>query len=255
MTLKTQNDMKKDLLLIILITTLSVSSNQASFLDGKSQYQEFSPDDIPFVITQDPWNVDGTGNHRAVVLVSDIQTDAVIATLPWRRPDMRPETKRIIVTYARTGEIIQNVTILELTPEIGKIAFQPQGAGEYYIYYLPYKFRKGFDSARYGKPWNDYLPPKETADTAWKANVNKNLSIIPQAKVKQFESRSEFDFFTSMGLIATREEEQSLAKQTQDGFLIFPEDRAFPIRLSQKTSSTMDRKRSFFQIFWNGSQK
>ena len=226
--------MKKTLLLITLITTLGGCSNRASFPDGKSQYQEFSPDGIPFVITQTPWDVDGSGNHRAVVLVSDIQADAVIATLPWRRPDMRPETKRIIVTNARTGENIRNVTVLELTPETGKIAFQPREAGEYYIYYLPYKFRKRSDDARYGKPWNDYLSPEEIADTDWKANVNKNQSTLPQVKVKQFESRSEFDFFTPMGLIATSEEEQVLAKQAQDGFLIFPEDRAFPIRLSKR---------------------
>lgn len=224
----------KTILLITLIIALGGCSKRASFPDGKSQYQEFSPDGIPFVITQVPWDVDGTGNHRAVVSVADMQPDAVIATLPWRRPDMRPETKRIIVTNVRTGENVRNVSVLEFTPEAGKIAFQPQDTGDYYIYYLPYKFRKGYGDARYGSPWNDYLPPEETADVNWKANVCKNQSTLPQAKVKLFESRSEFDFFTPMGLIATDEEEQTLLKQAKDGFLIFPEDRAFPIRLPKK---------------------
>ncbi|MGV8093769.1 MAG: glycoside hydrolase domain-containing protein [Mangrovibacterium sp.] len=201
--------------------------------DGESQYVPFSPDGIPFSVADSAWNVDMRGNHRAVVHVGQVGQNAVKAILPWRRPDLRPETKKIIVTDAATGKEIRNVVVLDFSSESGTIAFQPQTIpGDYYIYYLPYKFRKGWNDARYGKPWNDYLPPEYEAGQDWVDRIKNNPDVIPLAEIRRIESRSQFDFFTSMGLIATQKEIENLKAKVQDDFLTFPEDRAFPIRLT-----------------------
>ncbi|GHT11861.1 hypothetical protein FACS1894170_05960 [Planctomycetales bacterium] len=47
------------------------------------------------------------GNHRAVVEVS-AQTEAVRVLLPWRRADVLPESKRVVVKDA--DECIKSVT-------------------------------------------------------------------------------------------------------------------------------------------------
>lgn len=175
---------------------------------------------------------DMKGNHWAVVKVVNPDLNAVVATIPWRRPDLRPETKKVVVYGVKTGKEVVNVKVLEFSVEKGRIAFQPQvGETEYYVYYLPYKFRKGWDDARYGKPWNDYLAPTYHADPTWEASVEKDKAALPEAKVERIESRSTFDAFTSMGLIATQNEITSILGKYKDDYLVYTEDRAFPIRL------------------------
>lgn len=201
-------------------------------LNGESQYQPFAPDGIPFVVADSMWQADMYGNHRAVVEVAGVKEQkSVQVHLPWRRPDLRPETKKIIVVDAKTGQEIKNIWVDDFSAESANIIFEPvSGNGIYYIYYLPYRFRKGWDDARYGKPWNDYLPPVYETDERWKANIPH--SDIMKVRVKCFESRSRFDAFTPMGLVATKLEMDSLKQVYLTNPVLFPEDRAFPIRLT-----------------------
>ena len=84
------------------------------------------------------WELDKRGSHRAVVRVEE-PADAVRAFLPWRRRDLAPETKAVIVTDARTGSRIDNVVTLNVTGEYGDIVFQPVTVpGDYHVYYLPH---------------------------------------------------------------------------------------------------------------------
>lgn len=213
-----------------LFLCLLSCSPKTETLNGDSQYLPFAPDGIPFTVADTMWRADMQGNHRAVVQVSDINGNtAVKAVLPWRRPDLRPETKKIIVVDAQTGQEIKNVEVSDFSSESGTVTFEPvSGKGLYYIYYLPYKYRKGWGDARYGKPWNDYLPPVYEADDTWKSALSGDL---PEVEVLRFESRSKFDAFTPMGIIATVAETDSLLKQHPETPILFPEDRAFPIRL------------------------
>ena len=137
--------MRKYIEYIVLFLFLLSCSSKVEILTGDSQYQPFAPDGIPFVVADSMWNVDMRGNHRAVVRVSDINSNtAVKAVLPWRRPDLRPETKKVVVVDGQTGIEIKNVEILDFSSESGTIIFEPiSGEGLYYIYYLPYKYRKG----------------------------------------------------------------------------------------------------------------
>ncbi len=225
-------------LLALLPAFVQCAKQTFSRHDGQSQYKSFTPDGTPFIVTDSLWNVDSLGNHRAIVSVANAQHRAVVARLPWRRPDRHPATKRIVVVDNKTGRKIRNVHVLKLTSEQGEIAFEPATLpGDYSIYYLPYKFREKWDDARYGKPWNDYLDTTSyaLADKEWVKNVIARQSSLPAARLRRFESRTGFDFFTSMGLIATQEEERLLReKHPGKPFILFPEDRAFPIRLPDR---------------------
>lgn len=221
--------MKKYLLLIGAILALGCSSKKPN---GQTAFKAFAPDGIPFVVADSAFMPDSKGNHRAVVKISKSDLDAVMVNIPWRRPDLRPETKKVVVYGVHTGKEVLNVKVLEFSSEKGKIVFQPQaGETDYYVYYLPYKFRKGWDDARYGEPWNDYLAPIYNADPSWLASVEKNKATLPKAKVERIESRSDFDAFSSMGLIATAKEKASILEKHKDNYLVYTEDRAFPIRL------------------------
>jgi hypothetical protein len=221
--------MKKYLLsicLLYLIVSCSVSPRETT------TFEPFAPDGIPFVVADSAFMPDMKGNHRALVSVDDTKEIAVVATIPWRRPDLRPETKKVVIFTKESHKEIENVKVMGLSSESGKIVFQPEpGQTEYYIYYLPYKFRRGWGDARYGKPWNDYLAPEYAANPSWLETVEKSIETLPQAKVERIESRSEFDAFTSMGLIATEKETDAIKEKYPDDFLIYTEDRLFPIRL------------------------
>jgi len=203
-------------------------------LDGESQFMVFAPDGIPFTIADSIWNADSLGNHRAIVKVDGSGIlHAVKVTLPWRRSDMRPETKKIVVVDSKTGEKIKNVSIIAFSLEKGVVAFQPKTVpGIYEVYYLPAKFKKGWVEGRSVPRWNDYLPPEYDTEPGWEQEVKRNPAAIPEAKVNRFEARSKFDFFTPMGLAATEKEINDLKQKNKGNYMLFPEDRSYPIRLT-----------------------
>lgn len=210
----------------------------------EDSYQTYAPDGIPFTIADSAWKADGYGNHRAVVRVKEPdRTKAVLVSLPWRRPDMRPETKKIVVVDGTSEQEVKNVQVRDLTSETGTIVFEPAaGSGKYYIYYLPYHFRKGWDDARYGNPWNDYLAPVYEADSTWLSALPAGDTAFPVAEVVCFESRTRFDAFTSMGTIATLREMEEIRRKHDEGPVIFTEDRVFPIRLTDRLPARWVRK-------------
>ncbi len=170
------------------------------------------------------WNADSLGNHRAVVYV-DTKVTAVKVTLPWRRNDLNPENKRIIVEAASTHAKVMNVAIATITREYGAIYFEPEaGEGLYYIYYMPYK-----NEGRSNYPKGVYLKPENTASGEWSA---KYAATPSTATLKEFQSINSFNSFYPMELIATRNEtEQLKAKSKDQPFLLFPEDRMHPVKM------------------------
>ena len=112
------------------------------------------------------WDADSLGNHRVVVSVEK-PADAVLATIEWRRRDLNPEDKNLIVVDATTGKRITNVCRFAVNRERGEVAFQPQTVpGEYYIYYL----KNVMSGSRY-YPTVNYPPFENTASADW---IKKN---------------------------------------------------------------------------------
>ncbi|MCX7598251.1 MAG: DUF6067 family protein, partial [Armatimonadetes bacterium] len=180
------------------------------------------------------WPERGHGNHRAVLRVSE-QADAVRAHIEWRRRDRNPEKKAVLV-FDSQGQRVMNVVCIEVRREYGDIVFQPiNGPGEYYVYYLPYNPGVGnFDDP------GTYFPPEDTASPQWRAAngltpegiAEGRWRNLPQAELVEIQARGEFHRMDPMEVIATEEEVQALlAAHSGRTYLLFPEDRKFPIRM------------------------
>lgn len=177
------------------------------------------------------WNADSLGNHRVIVSV-DKPADAVLATIDWRRRDLNPEAKNLIVVDAATGERITNVCRFTIDRERGEVVFQPQTVpGEYYIYYL-----KNVMSGSPYFPTVNYPAFENTASADWvKKNKlsGKKAPALPAAKVVQFQAINELNSFYPMEVIATSNETARLLKEHPgEKYILFTEDRKFPIRMT-----------------------
>lgn len=122
------------------------------------------------------WAADSFGNHRAVVSV-EAAAPAVWAHLPWRRPDLHPESKAVWVVDAKTGQRVINVARGSINRESGDIAFEPtSGPGEYFVYYLRYA---GSVTSNY--PKLTYPGSDSTAAAAWLALFDpRQLDRLPR---------------------------------------------------------------------------
>ncbi|MHA4806604.1 glycoside hydrolase domain-containing protein [Flavitalea flava] len=189
------------------------------------------------------WNADSLGNHRAVIRYNGSGNIARVI-IPWRRRDLSPEKKRIIVQDAKTGKRVMNTVKVNSNRESGELYFEPlSGKGIYYVYYLPYR-----NEGRSNYPKGVYLKPDTTATVEWATHVNAQSPINGQASsggsraaptsipvnctVEEFQSIDAFNSFYPMEVIATAKETKDLkAKFPGRSFLIFPEDRLHSIRM------------------------
>jgi hypothetical protein len=182
------------------------------------------------------WDDLAYGHHRAIVRV-DSPADAVLAHIPWRRPDHEPETKEVIVIDAATGLRIVNLARASLTREAGDLVFQPKTApGDYFVYYLPFLV-----TGRTNYPKVEYPRPVDRAEREWlerngltrEAIAAGAWRTLPRAQVVAIQASSALDAFTSMEMIATPQEVQALlSKHLGEPFLLFGEDREHPIRMT-----------------------
>ncbi len=195
-----------------------------------------APREIPYGTGN--WSADAfdpLGNHRAVVRVAS-RADAVLVRIFWRRHDVDPEKKNIVLLHAATKAELKNVVRLDINREFGELVFQPQyGPGEYLVYYLP------TDGPGRSKnyPVITYPPPVLTADNAWMERHQlghleaQKRREFPQAQVAQFQSVDDFNSFFPMGVIATEAERERLLHGNREGtLLLFPEDRTRSIRMT-----------------------
>ena len=182
------------------------------------------------------WDSATLGNHRVVVRVS-YEADAVWVHIPWRRRDPDPEKKNIVIINAESGEQIKNLYRVHIDQAYSELVFQPQTVpGEYYIYYMPYKI-----SGQRFSPTLSYLEPEETPDSEWlkknglvsKISAFEKRHDFPLAEVVEFQSIDKFNSFSSMENIATESEiKELLAQNPKMEYLLFPEDRKDPIRMT-----------------------
>src|ERR1035441_532525 len=222
----------------------------ATLLAVMGEGSAFALDEVAYGVAKEPWT-EGMGNHRAIVRVEQTQ-DAVMARIRWRRRDRDPERKQIIVVDAASGLRITNVARLHLDRFEGVLAFQPQTApGDYFVYYLPF-----VPEPNWGSYNHDYLPPQETAASDWKARLPADTEGLPRASVVRLEARTEFDSSYPMEVVATPDETQAMCARSAaftlqnsrsstelhpegrtiiaPAYLVFPEDRRFPIRMTDE---------------------
>ena len=174
---------------------------------------------------------DELGNERARVLVTQ-SADAVVVRIPWRRRDAAPDRKNILIVDAASGQTLKNLFRIAVTREAGVLAFQPHsGPGVYLVYYEPFE--------QTGSPYFPkviYPPPNGQADPEWVQRnglASDGWKSLPEAQTIQIQARSEWDRSDPMEVISTADETARLAAMYPDApYMIFPEDRAHPIRMT-----------------------
>lgn len=188
----------------------------------------FACSQVPYTSGNNGWKEDSLGNHRAVVLFTG-EGKVAKAVIPWRRNDPSPETKCIIVQDAKTGAKINNTRTGIINNEKGEIWFEPvSGKGKYFVYYMPYR-----NEGRSNYPKGVYLPAGNTAAADWLSSINSLMK--PNTQVKEIQSISDFNSFYPMEVIATADETAALtARSKRDNFIVFPEDRMFPIKMQER---------------------
>ncbi|MCX6921955.1 MAG: DUF6067 family protein, partial [Verrucomicrobia bacterium] len=178
------------------------------------------------------WDSAKLGNHRAVLSVAD-KAAAVWAHIPWRRRDVDPEKKNLILIEESTSQRVTNLLRVAVSGASGDIVFQAPNRGTYYLYYLP------CISRGQNYPSVSYQPPVSTADPAWLSGngLSKISSLVednfPQAKVVEMQAIDPFSSFYPMEVTATPDEVRRLfVSQPGKAFLLFPEDRSNPVRMA-----------------------
>jgi len=176
-----------------------------------------------YIITESPWP-ENLGNHRAIIRV-DSPAEAVSLDIVWRRHDLFPERKKFIIIH-ESGDTIKNIHRVNVDNEHCQLTFGPvEEAGKYYFYYMPYEVQENYGFYNKG-----YLEQENPPDSEWLIKSRKKKNI-PKAELTEFQARTSFDSFYPMEVTALKSEKDSLIKTQNADFLVFPEDRKFPIRM------------------------
>jgi len=208
---------------VFLVATLAYAQN----VD-----YSFNPNLSPIKYGIGSFTENGHGNHRVVVNVS-APSDAVLARVEWRRRDVKPEDKGIIVENPN-GKIV-NSKAFNVKDLDGDVVFEAKTAGNYYIYYLPYTP----SSAPFIEK-SDYYSPVSKADANWLLNnkIDKDtvgesiLNSFSKAKQIEVQARDAFNSMYPMEVPVTDKELAKLNKNFESSpFLVFAEDRLFQIRM------------------------
>jgi len=181
------------------------------------------------------WDAQHLGNHRVVLNVTD-QAEVVAVHVPWRRRDQQPEKKGMILVDAATDQSVDNIYALQVNREYGDFLFAPvSGPGRYYLYTMPYTVT----GTHY--PEITYKTPESSADPNWLGAVglqdgqlaHETRQTLAWAQVQEIQSIDSFNSFHPMEVIATADETRKLLEQApQATYLVFPEDREYPIRMT-----------------------
>ena len=175
------------------------------------------------------------GNHRAVVVVDSVDGDMVLATIPWRRRDANPSEKSIVVLDAASQERVANAVALRVENASGDVVFQPNtGSSTYHVYYMPWKSTGSY------YPTITYPEIESTADAAWESQARAaQMDGVPRARVTHIQSVDDFHSFFPTEVIATEDETEAFMARADDGWVVMPEHRDYPVRL-----------RHFLPFYW-----
>jgi len=191
--------------------------------------------EVAYGVPDEPWDAN-LGNHRAVIEV-DQQAEAVRVLVPWRRRDNDPAKKNVLVIADAAGARVKNIVRIAVNREYGVIALEAlKGPGRYYIYYMP---SQAPQRGQYSYEW-PYDEPEDVSDPAWRERcglteeelLGERWKQLPEARTVRIESRTKFDSFWPMEVIATAAETDELLAKHPKPYLLFPEKREYPIRMT-----------------------
>ncbi len=93
---------------LILLWLAGLSAGSAYIEESKETIATFpfsDPDPAAIIARHDSWDANSLGNHRVVIDVSRA-TGAVAVHIPWRRRDLDPQKKKVILIDAKTSRRI-----------------------------------------------------------------------------------------------------------------------------------------------------
>jgi hypothetical protein len=180
---------------------------------------------VPHTVAATPWEPEGLGNHRAVIMVN-APSDAVRATIPWRRRDSEPEG--IAVRIFHGDEEIHDIAQHWVDRNVGALIFRAPEAGIYHAWYMPYTTHGSmwyFPEIKY-TTWDEMTP-----DPVWTERNTGKWDELSLCRTLRIEARTEFDSFNPMEIVAMSDEADAVAKRANAPFAVYPEDRRNPIRM------------------------
>lgn len=163
------------------------------------------------------------GNHRALIHV-EADVLGVRIEIPWRRHDRDPQNRMLLLVSAESGDTVRNIHRIRVDNEWCHILAGPVISGVYYLYYLPFEVQEG-----YGFYNKTYLAAEPEPAPEWLQEVDREAS--PKAIIQGLQARTAFDSFFPMEVIPFESEKKLFLSQFSEAFLLFGEDRAFPIRM------------------------
>jgi len=183
--------------------------------------------ELKYVTKNNDWDADSLGNHRVKLSLKNASGKVAVANINWRRNDLHPEAKAIFVVDSATNKRILNVKVTSINRENCTLYFEPSTDDkDYFVYYLPYKVNR-----KSNYPNVVYLKPEHTASHDWLQSVQDGKNI-EEARVVSIQSINAINGFYPMEVIATRVEVNNLIGQNVgESYLVFPEDRLYPIRM------------------------
>ncbi|MGB5161589.1 MAG: glycoside hydrolase domain-containing protein [Thermoanaerobaculia bacterium] len=165
------------------------------------------------------------GNHRAVVVVEDPSVEAVTVTIPWRRRDVEPSAKSVVVFDASTGQPVPNALATRIENASGDVIFQPNpGSSTYHVYYMPWHSTGSY------YPTITYPDMEPEPDAAW-ADAVQVAAGLPKARTTHIQSVDDFHSFFPMEVIATPEETAAFMDGSSQAWRLVTEHRDFPVRM------------------------
>jgi hypothetical protein len=206
-------------------------------------YSKYGPPALPVtaaVSDQSHGNILDWGAHRVRLNVTVRNTSALpvtaLADIQWRRRDVRPEAKDVLLAFRGDGHAaaqqVHNRVVLAFSGSSVRVLFDTTrfGAGLYEIYYLPFIS----NGAAFGRK-DAYLGPlrrngtsapdwlRSLAMAGWRlneqtargANSAAFVSAHTGAAIEQlwFEAQTPHDLFTNMEVAATDAEIEALVSQ------------------------------------------
>jgi len=183
--------------------------------------------------SQEPEPKSGTGSwppqlgtRRARIRVPS-QAEAVAVRLRWRRRD-DPAGKDLHIVEASTLRRVRNIARVRVNRHQAELIFEPYGAGEYYVYFAPYKANRLPHAYAI-----EYTPWQETADPEW-LKRHCDATGLPRARVIDIQGRTEFDQPDVMEAVASTEEMQALLSRfPASPYFVFTEHRQHPVRMPE----------------------
>lgn len=182
--------------------------------------------EINYVSKNNDWDADSLGNQRVVLTIENTDAKIAYASIDWRRSDLNPENKKIILVDSTTNKPVK-VEVASVNRETGLLYFEPvKDHAKYFVYYLPYKVNR-----KSNYPNVQYLKSEQATNSVLGKAV-PNIESVEQAIVESIESINPINSNYPMEVIAFSREVDNLIKNNVDKtYLVFPENRLNPIRM------------------------